>query len=77
MKGELLMKWHDEWKGTTAEINDTIEFYLNEIMNEYNVDRKTAKKYLLEAFSRNIVVAEVKSMCDYLQTTFKGSDLHE
>ena len=42
------MKWHDEWKGTTAEINDTIEFYLNEIMNEYNVDRKTAKKYLCE-----------------------------
>ncbi len=71
------MKWSDNWKGTDVEVKDLIEYYLNEIINDYKVDRKTAKKYLLEAFSRNIVVAEVKSMCDYLQTTFKGSDLHE
>jgi hypothetical protein len=71
------MKWSDDWKGTDVEVKDLIEYYLNEIINDYKVDRKTAKKYLLEAFSRNIVVAEVKSMCDYLQTTFKGSDLHE
>ena len=71
------MKWSDDWKGTDVEVKDLIEHYLNEIINDYKVDRKTAKKQLLEAFSRNIVVAEVKSMCDYLQTTFKGSDLHE
>ena len=71
------MKWSDDWKGTDVEVKDLIEYYLNEIINDYKVNRKTAKKYLLEAFSRNIVVAEVKSMCDYLQTTFKGSDLNE
>ncbi|HPY85537.1 MAG TPA: hypothetical protein PLS20_10955 [Ruminococcus flavefaciens] len=60
------MKWSDEWKGTDIEIKELIEFYLNEIMTAYNVERKTAKKYLLEAFSRSIVVAEVKEMCDSL-----------
>lgn len=64
------MKWHDEWKGTTAEINDTIDFYLNEIMNDYNVDLKTAKKYLCEAVSRNVIVSNVKEMCNYLQSTY-------
>ncbi|SFX83194.1 hypothetical protein [Ruminococcus sp. XPD3002] len=57
------MKWSDEWKGTDIEIKELIEFYLNEIMTAYNVERKTAKKYLLEAFSRSIVVAKVKEMC--------------
>ena len=60
------MKWSDEWNGTDIEIKELIEFYLNEIMTAYNVERKTAKKYLLEAFSRSIVVAEVKEMCDSL-----------
>ena len=64
------MKWHDEWKGTTAEINGTIEFYLNEIMNEFDVDRKTAKKYLCEAFSRNNIVSTVKDMYQYLKQTY-------
>ncbi len=64
------MKWHEEWKGTTTEVNDTIEFYLNEIMNEFNVDRKTAKKYLCAAVSRNSIVSEVKDMCSYLQRTY-------
>ena len=44
------MKWSDDWKGTDVEVKDLIEYYLNEIINDYKVDRKTAKKYLLEAF---------------------------
>ena len=71
------MKWSDDWKGTNVEVKDLIEYYLNEIINDYGVDRKTAKKYLLEAFFRNIVIAEVKEMCDYLHKTFEGSDIHE
>ena len=63
------MKGHDEWKGTNEEVKDTIEYYLTEIMNEYDVDRKMAKKYLCEAISRNIVVNEIKDMCGYLKQT--------
>lgn len=64
------MKWHEEWKGTNEEIKDTVEFYLNEIMNEFDVDRKTAKKYLSEALSRNNIVSTVKDMCEYLKQTY-------
>jgi translation initiation factor 2 beta subunit (eIF-2beta)/eIF-5 len=64
------MKWHDEWKGTNEEVKDTVDFYLNEIMNEFDVDRKTAKKYLSEALSRNNIVSTVKEMCNYLQSTY-------
>ena len=64
------MKWHDEWKGTNEEVKDTVDFYLNEIMNEFDVDRKTAKKYLSEALSRNNIVSSVKDMCEYLKQTY-------
>ena len=64
------MKWHEEWKGTNEEIKDTVEFYLNEIMNEFDVDRKTAKKYLSEALSRNNIVSTIKDMCEYLKQTY-------
>lgn len=58
--------WRNDWKGTTAEINDLVEYYIDKIMNNYNVDNKTAKKYLCESLSRNVVVAEVEKMLDYL-----------
>ena len=64
------MKWHDEWKGTNEEVKDTVDFYLNEIMNEFDVNRKTAKKYLSEALSRNNIVSTVKDMCEYLKQTY-------
>ena len=64
------MKWHDEWKGTNSEVNDTVEFYITEIMNEYGVDRKMAKKFFCESISRNIVVNEIKDMCQYLKQTY-------
>lgn len=64
------MKWHEEWKGTNEEVKDTVEFYLNEIMNEFDVDRKMAKKYLSEALSRNNIVSSVKDMCEYLKQTY-------
>ena len=64
------MKWHEEWKGTNEEVKDTVEFYLNEIMNEFDVDRKTAKKYLSEALSRNNIVSTIKDMCEYLKQTY-------
>ena len=64
------MKWHEEWKGTNEEVKDTVEFYLNEITNEFDVDRKTAKKYLSEALSRNNIVSTVKDMCEYLKQTY-------
>lgn len=58
--------WMNDWKGTKAEINDLVEYYIDKIMNDYDVDNKTAKKYLCEAFSRNVVVAEIEKMLDYL-----------
>ena len=64
------MKWHDEWKGTKEEISGVIKFYLHEIVTECKVDRKTAKKYLCEAFMRESTAVEVKKMCNYLKKTY-------
>lgn len=61
-----MKEWLKDWKGTNIEINDLTGYYLDKIEEEFSVDRKTAKKYLCEAFSRNLIVAEVDNMLKYL-----------
>lgn len=66
LKEDKMKEWLNEWRGTNSEINDLIEFYLDKIVEEFSVERKKAKKYLCEALSRNLIVAEVDSMLNYL-----------
>lgn len=61
-----MKEWLKDWKGTNIEINDLTGYYLDKIEEEFSVDRKTAKKYFCEAFSRNLIVAEVDNMLKYL-----------
>lgn len=45
---------------------EIMDYLYNEVMEDYKVSFETAKKYVLNALSYNIIVSEIKDQIDFL-----------
>lgn len=52
-------------KGTKSEITESVLYLENEICNRYNIDRKTARKYIGECLHWTTVIDEICKSINY------------
>lgn len=62
------MSYTDEWEGTKRELHELIDENIDNIRMELGIDfnDKEMRQLFLEAFSRNLVQAELKDMIYYI-----------
>ncbi len=62
------MSYTDEWKGTKRELHEVMDENIENIRMELglNLNDKEMRQLFLEAFSRNLVQAELKDMIGFI-----------
>jgi hypothetical protein len=67
-RGGKNMGYRDEWSGTKKELIGLVEFCIEDIRKELdiNISDRDMRKLFCEAFGRNIVQAELREMIAYI-----------
>lgn len=49
-----------------VKLSDATDYLIEELMNDYNLNKTTARNLLANILLRNLVIEEIKSMADYI-----------
>ena len=49
-----------------VKLSDATDYLIEELMNDYNLNKTTARTLLANILLRNLVIEEIKSMADYI-----------
>jgi hypothetical protein len=49
-----------------VKLSDATDYLIEELMNNYNLNKTTARNLLANILLRNLVIEEIKSMADYI-----------
>lgn len=49
-----------------VKLSDATDYLIEELMNDYNLNKTTARNLLANILLRNLVIEEIKNMADYI-----------
>ena len=49
-----------------VKLSDATDYLIEELMNDYNLNKTTARNLLANILLRNLLIEEIKSMADYI-----------